>query len=189
MNRRTALALLLALSCAQVPAAEAPLPTDSIYQLSAHFDDQDGNGFTLAQRRGQPQLVAMFYTSCPYVCPLIIDSLKGVDKALTEAERSRLRVLLVSFDPARDDVAALRAVFDERRLEAGRWTLARTDDNGVRQLAAVLGVRYRALEGGEFNHTSELVLLDAEGRKLASSARLDPVPDPEFVKQVRTALE
>lgn len=192
MNRASEFAFLLALALAPfaglAPAAESPLPTDSVFRLEARFSDQAGKEFRLADRRGRPHLVAMFYTSCKYVCPLIVDSAKGVEHALTPEERGRLAILLISLDPARDDTAALKSVADKRRLDPAHWTLARTDKSEVRKLAALLDVRYRALADGEFNHTSALVLLDAEGRKLASSARLGAVPEPEFFAAVQAAL-
>jgi protein SCO1/2 len=182
------LVFVLGASAADAAAPVASLPSDSIYHLDARFGDQQGQEFVLAQRRGAPQLVAMFYTSCRYVCPLIVDSAKGVEHALDEAERAQLRILLVSLDPARDDTAALARVAEQRRLDPARWTLARTEADDVRRLAALLGVRYRALADGEFNHTSELVLLDADGRRVASTARLGATPDPAFVRQVRALL-
>lgn len=182
------LAALLGCASWQASAANTTLPSESVYQLDAAFSDQSGHAFKLAERRGQVQLVAMFYTSCPYVCPLIVDSAKGVEHALGKQEAGRLGILLVSLDPARDDTAALRAIADKRHLDSVRWTLARTDEGNVRKLAALLGVRYRALVNGEFNHTSALFLLDEEGRKLASSAKLGSVPDPEFLAAVRAAL-
>lgn len=186
---RSLLCLLAGIGIASsLAAAPSALPEDSIYRLEAPFSDQAGTTFQLASRRGKPQLVAMFYTSCKYVCPLIVDSAKGVEHALTESEREKLGILLVSLDPARDDTAALKSVFDRRKLDANRWTLARTSDRNVRALAALLGVRYRALADGEFNHTSSLVLLDAEGRRLASSSALGAKPDPEFLAAVRKAL-
>ena len=173
---------------APLAAEDRALPQDSIYLLDASFSDQAGKTFTLAERRGRPQLVAMFYTSCKYVCPLIVDSAKGVEHALSAEQRDRLGILLVSLDPARDDTAALKSVFDKRKLDAGRWTLARTDERSVRSLAALLGVRYRALADGEFNHTSALFLLDADGRRLASSNALGATPDPAFLAAVRASL-
>jgi protein SCO1/2 len=182
------LLLLCALLLPMAVMAAMPLPQDSVYQLEDSFTAQDGKPFTLASRRGRPQLVAMFYTSCRYVCPLIIDSGLGVDRALTPAERARLQVLLVSLDPARDDVAALASVANKRKLDPARWTLARTEKPGVRKAASLLGVRYRELADGEFNHTSALVLLDAEGRVLARTEKLGSVPDPEFLAKVKAAL-
>ena len=187
-----ALALLMLLFASTINAADPnatlPLASDSVYHLGAPFVDQDGATFRLADGLGRPRLVAMFYTSCKFVCPLIIDSAKGVEHALQPAERERLGVLLVSLDPARDDVAALRRVFDKRKLDPARWTLARTEEQHVRALAALLGVRYRALADGEFNHTSALVLLDAQGRRVASSSALGATPDPAFVDKVREVV-
>ncbi|KAA2284840.1 SCO family protein [Arenimonas fontis] len=190
MNRIACLliAALLALAAPLAAKDARPLPADSVYLLEDVYTDQAGKDFRLAEGRGKPRLVAMFYTSCRYVCPLIVDSARGVERALEPAERERLGILLVSLDPARDDVAALKSVFDKRRLDPARWTLARTGAAGVRRLAAVLGVRYRPLADGEFNHTSALVLLDAEGRVLARTERLGAVPDPDFMAALRASL-
>lgn len=169
-------------------ADNTPLPGDSLYHLDVTLTDQDGREFPLASLRGQPVLVAMFYTSCRYICPLIIDSARGVEHALDEAERDGLRIVLVSIDPERDDVAALKRISERRRLDTARWSLVRTDAASVRRLAAGLGVRYRALADGEFNHTSELVLLDADGRRRASSEASGPVPVESFLQATRALL-
>lgn len=184
-------ALLLAPALLALPRpapAAAELPGDSLYLLQDSFSDQSGKAFQLADRRGKPQVVAMFYTSCRYICPLIVDSAKGVEHALTPAERARMGVLLISMDPARDDTAALASVARKRMLDPARWTLARTEAGTVRRVAALLGVRYRELADGEFNHSSALVLLDAQGRVVARTERLGPVPDPAFLAAVKAAL-
>ena len=58
----------------------------------------------------------------------------------------------------------------------------------MRQAAGVLGIRYRELADGNFNHTSALVLLDAQGRVLARTERMGSVPDPAFVTAVGKAV-
>ena len=88
----------------------------------------------------------------------------------------------------RDTPKALSAVVAKRKLDTHRWTLASPRKDDVRQVAGVLGVRYRELADGEFNHTSALVLLDAEGRVLARTETMGSKPDPEFVAQVKRAL-
>ena len=169
-------------------AAVAPLPGDSVLRLTDVYTDQQGHSFLLAQRRGQAQLVAMFYSSCRFSCPLLIDSGKGVQHALSAPERAKLRLLYLSIDPERDDTRALAALALKRKLDPVQWTLAHTDAAGVRRTAAVLGVRYRKLANGDFNHSSTLILLDADGRIVARTEKLGPVPDAEFVTQVKFAL-
>lgn len=205
MNRLIALVAALSIALAGVAgsasaaAAEAPakaaarartaaLPGDSVYQLGDVFTDQQGKSFKLAQRRGRPQLVTMFYSSCPYACPLLIDTGKGIEHALTPAERAKLRLLYLSIDPRRDDTRALAALAAKRKLDPARWTLARTDEAGVRRTAAALGVRYRRLADGEFNHSSALILLDAEGRVVARTEKLGSVTEAAFLAKVKALL-
>lgn len=171
-----------------VQAREKPLVPDSVYQLDAQLLDQDGNRQPWRAQRGKPRLVAMFYTSCQYICPLIVDSGKAIERQLSPAEQQRLGITLISMDPARDTPEALSSVVAKRRLDTRRWTLASPRKADVRRVASVLGVRYRELADGEFNHTSALVLLDAEGRVLARSEKMGSKPDPAFVHDVRRAL-
>lgn len=185
-------ALLLAIA---PPLAAAPtesrmheLPGDSVWNLPGHFTDQAGRGFSLAGRRGDPQLVGMFYARCQLVCPMLIETARSIDRALRPDERARLRVMLVSLDPRHDTPQVLARTAREHGVDTRRWTLARTNGATVRRLASVLDVRYRQLENGEFNHTSALLLLDGEGRILARTDRLSSTPDPSFIAAVHTAL-
>lgn len=170
------------------PSRRAELPADSVLQLPGALTDQSGRKFRLGTRRGAVQLVGMFYSNCQFVCPMLIETGQSIDRALGEQERGRLRVLLISLDPARDTPAALARVAGEHRIDLKRWTLARTDEQTVRRLAAVLDIRYRRLESGEFNHTSALILLDADGRVLARTESLGSKPEPQFIAAVRSAL-
>jgi protein SCO1/2 len=100
-----------------------PLPSDSVYQLALPLTDQAGRTADWRNLRGKPRVVSMFYTSCQYICPLIVDSGKAIEHQLSPAERGRIGIVLISMDPARDTPAALRKVFDKRGLDAaaGCW--------------------------------------------------------------------
>jgi len=150
--------------------------------------DQNGKGWDWRTHRGKPRVVSMFYTSCQYICPLIVDSGKAVEHALTPAERARLGIVLISMDPKRDTPAALMTVASKRRLDPARWSLASPRPEDVRAVAGVLGVRYRLLADGEFNHTSALVLLDADGRIVARTEQMGTRLDPEFLAAVRRTV-
>jgi protein SCO1/2 len=175
--------LVLGLLLAAGLRAATPLPGDSVYNLPLRLTTQAGQQQMLSARRGRPQLVTMFYTSCQMVCPLIIDSMRVTRNALDPAARSRIDLLAVSFDPAKDDVATLRSYADKRKLDPRIWTLARAEPAQVRQLSGLLGLQYRQLPDGEFNHSSELVLLDADGRIAARTTVIGRI-DPSFVKAV-----
>ncbi len=186
--RRILCTLALLAVAATAQAVPAALPRDSVYQLDAALTDQAGRRTTLGARRGTAQVVVMFYTSCSYICPTIIDTVLDLDRKLAPAERARLGVLLISLDPRRDDPAALSATATKRGLDLARWTLAQPQAADVRAIAGLLGVRYRVLADGELNHTGALVLLDADGRVIASSAKTSGVVDPSFLARVRSVL-
>ena len=181
------LALAASASLAMAAGPSRPLPPDSIYQLALPLTDQDGRIADWRALRGKPRVVSMFYTSCQYICPLIVDSGKAIEHQLSPAERGRIGIVLISMDPARDNPATLRKVFDKRQLDASRWLLASPPATDVRAVAGLLGIRYRQLADGEFNHSSALVLLDAEGRIVARTEQVGSKPDPAFVAAVRRA--
>lgn len=174
-------ALVLTLPVWSAPQKITPLPANSIYQLSVPFTDQLGRTSKLEDWRGKPVMISMFYSSCQFVCPRIVEALKRTEEGLA----IKVPVLMVSFDPVRDDTAALKAMADERHIDAKRWTLARTDARNVRKLAAMLGIQYRELPSGEFNHSSVITLLDAEGRVVGKTATLGEA-DPAFVKLAKS---
>lgn len=142
-------------------------PTASIYDLEVSLTGDDGLVRRLDAFRGHPVLVTMFYGSCASACPLLTSELKRIDGQLSEAVRSDVRILMVSFDPRRDTPSVLARLKQERAVDATRWTFASAPDDQARELAGVLGIRYRALDNGEFFHSSVIVLLDREGRPRA----------------------
>jgi protein SCO1/2 len=182
-NRRVAILAMIAAAhaataAAATPAAPivSPLPGDSVYRLDPHLVDQSGHGVTLSSMRGAPVIASMFYSSCDMVCPLIFETIKQTRLALPPARRDRVNVLMVSFDPERDTVSQLKETAEAHGCDA-HWTLARARESDVRQVAATLGVQYRKLPSGAFNHSTAILVLDADGRIVARSGKLGEV-DP-----------
>jgi protein SCO1 len=190
-TRRQALLSLGALACVPLAAeaAKAAQPTatpgNSVYQLHAALTDQDGRPFELESLRGTPVLVSMFYSSCQMVCPMVFETIHSTLKAIPAAERADVKVVMISFDPARDSVAVLKKTAAVRNCDA-QWTLARGDENTSRKIAAALNIQYRRLSDGEFNHSTIISLLDREGRIAARTGKLGTV-DAALVKAVHEA--
>lgn len=172
---------------AQAEARRPPLPGDSVYQLPASLTDSAGRELAWRDLRGKPRVATMFYASCRYICPLVIDSIRSIERRLSPAERQRIGFVLVSMDPERDSPEALARLMTERRLDAARWQLLQPRAGDLRALAGILGIRYRLLADGEFNHTTSLVLLDSDGRILSRTEKLGADSDPAFMEAVRRA--
>jgi protein SCO1/2 len=168
----------------QTLAAPADLDSRSLYQLRLDLTDQDGAASGLDVFKGQPVLIAMFYSNCPYACPLTIQTLQKTEAALDPLTRDQLRVLLVSLDPAQDKPAQLAELARRQKVDITRWKLACTNPAGVRKLAAVLGIRFKLLPDGEFNHTTSINLLDRDGVQVMRSNRLGET-DPALLEKIK----
>jgi protein SCO1/2 len=167
-------------ACTSRPSPNAPEPDRparveaspdafSVYDLAGTWRDQAGAVRSLADWRGTPVLVALIYTHCTATCPLAVSELKRI-----AALDPRVRFVLVSLDPARDDVRRLAGYAAERGLDPARWTLLTGSDSDVRDLAALIGVRYRQVTPDDLAHSNLITLLDSEGRiARQSSGRLD----------------
>ena len=165
-----------------LPAAPATLG-ESLYQLEAELSDQDGHKIPLAFYAGHPVIISMFYAHCPNACPMLISKIQRIEDKLPPEVRAELRVLLVSFDPQSDTAAALKGLATKQGVDETRWRFVRTQDSSIRDLAAVLGIKYRKLDDGNFNHSSVLTLLDRAG---LLSSRLEGLADPvdDFVAKI-----
>lgn len=149
------------------PAAKTSIPAAadfSVYDLESRWRDRDGAERTLGSVRGRVQVVAMVYTSCTHTCPLIVAEMKRLESALPAAERPRVGFLLVSLDPDRDGLAELKRFADAMRLDPARWTLLTGGAGDVRELAALLGIRYRAEADAQISHSNTYLVLDTAGR-------------------------
>jgi protein SCO1/2 len=142
--------------------AAAPFSKESLYQLDAGFTDDSGRAFTLGELRGRPVVLNMFFASCGYACPLLVTDMQAIRAKLPAGIRARAVFVLVSFDTARDTPAALAQYRAQRALD-GQWILLHGDDNAVRELAALLGVKYKQEADGAFSHSNLLTILNPAG--------------------------
>ena len=177
----------LALLATSTLCAAADLPADSIYQLGAQLTTQTGNTTGMDLYRGHPTLISMFYGSCPAACPMLISAMQAYESHLDKRSRARLRVLLVSFDAARDTPQQLDRLARLHHTDPARWTFASAAEPEARRIAVSLGFSYRRLPGGEFEHSLLITLLDSSGRIIASTTKL--VGDAQFQARLQSATQ
>jgi protein SCO1 len=181
--------VILGTSASGAPGTTAvdATPDDSVYQLTGSLIDQAGQTVHLDVHRGHPVLLSMFYTSCADACPLLIAELQRIEAGLPPALRADVRVVLVSLDPERDTPRALRRLAESHRLDTTRWRLLTGSDDTVREVAAVLGVKFRRLANGMINHSSVIAVLDRRGGIEGTIDGITP-GDPKLLARVTAAL-
>ena len=165
---RMAIAVLLAVYAAAHAEAAQPstsetLPGESVYNLTSDWTTQNGVSVKLRSFRGQAVVVAMIYTSCPDVCPLIVQDMQSFEAEISKPIHPAVHFVLVTFDPARDTPEHLSSYATGMKLDPKHWTLLNGSPDDVRDLAGVLGVRYRRKADGSFDHSVLVTLLDRDG--------------------------
>jgi len=112
--------------------------------------------------KGDVALVFFGYTNCPDVCPTAMASLAGTMAGLSTEERERVRVLMVSVDPARDDAATL-----ERYVTSFDPTFegARGPDEVTNRIASLYGVYFAPDDAGgsTIDHSASLIGIGPDG--------------------------
>ena len=163
--------------CCRTPLA-AGKPTDkSLYLLDSKWTSDVGRTVTLPVLRGRPQIVAMFFTHCEYACPILVNDLRRLEAALPAAVRDKVDFLLVSFDTKRDTPEVLGAFRKKEKLPVASWTLLRSTEDNVRELAALLGISYAPDARGQFAHSNVITVLNAEGEVAFQQPGLNAAPD------------
>lgn len=164
--------------CHPAPTAVAPaLSDESIYHQPGDWVDQDNTPRRLADFAGAPVLISMVFTHCGYACPRTVEDIREVREALPPGVRERVRIVLASFDVARDTPERLRAWADLHGFDAG-WTLLHGDEAAVRELAVLLDISFQAQPDGSFAHANRILLLDTGGVPVAAVDGLGASPGP-----------
>lgn len=175
--------LLLALALAPLVHADE----GSVYDLETTWTNQDGQAVPMASLAGKPRIVVLFFSRCGYACPLITADLKKIEQGLPETDRNRVGFVMASFDSERDVPSSLKAFAETKGLTPDRWLLLHGDADQVRELAAVLNVRYRRDDDGNFDHSNVITVLDDQGRIVFQREGLEGDP-AEVVKAVSALL-
>lgn len=159
------------------PAAADPRRGASLYEIGAGFVDQHGRRVGLDVARGHPVLVTMLYASCRDACPLLIAAVQRIERAVPPDVRATLHVVLVTLDPVNDRPAVLRELAAVHGTDTRRWHFLTGSEDAVRDVAAVLGIKFRRLSTGAISHSSVITLLDAAGAIRERTNAFEGSPD------------
>jgi protein SCO1 len=137
------------------------LPTDSLYQVQSSWQTEKGDTVSLKELESRHQIIALVYTHCISICPLIVSDMQKIEKSLTKKELSTTQFTLISLDPKNDTKETKQEFLKEHKLK--RWHFLSGTEEDTRELAMLLNVRYRN-EGEEIVHSNIISLLDKQGR-------------------------
>lgn len=127
----------------------------------------DGAPASPTQLRGNPWILAFFFTRCPSVCPRVVARMKEVE-ATARKEGKTLGVVGITVDPENDTPEVLAGYAAKNEL-GDAWSLWTGDHATIVEAAeqgfkiGVSGAADPSKEHFGISHGSHLVLVDAQG--------------------------
>jgi protein SCO1/2 len=128
--------------------------------------DQAGRRLTSEDLRGTVAVYTFGYTHCETGCYPTDSLFRAVQDRLGEAELGTVPVRLVSisFDPARDSVPVLATVASRAGADPAVWTFATGEPQALKMLIGTgFGIYYGADEAGGFEYRPGVMIVDGNG--------------------------
>jgi protein SCO1/2 len=150
--------------------------------------DSEGHPATSAELDGQVVILAFMYTHCTTVCPMVTERMAAIAKRVGRAAPfGAVRLVSISFDPARDTPAWLKTYSESIGADPRRWMFL---SGSPEQLASVMkdyDFHVERKPTGDFDHVSRVYLIDtaARVRNIYSASFLDP---PAVERDVNSLL-
>ena len=135
------------------------------------LQDQDGQSLTLEAWRGQAVAITFVYLRCPLpnFCPLMDRRFVEVQKTVQMVPdvATRVRLLSVSFDPAHDTPAALKAHAARLGADESRWRFATAPAETIDRFAATFGVNVIREADQTITHNLRTAVIGPDGKVVA----------------------
>lgn len=160
----------------------------SIYNLDSTWINQDGKKVALTSLKGKVRIVSMVFTRCTSACPMLVGDVKMILSKLPAAQRDKVAVDLFSFDYEKDTPEALNGFVKKMKIDNSQWSAYTGSKTAISDLAAVLGVQYKKLEGGAYVHSNNIILINAEGEIVKSIEGYDASVS-EFIELLKANVK
>lgn len=150
------------------------------------LEDSNGRTYTISEFPNKYVLMSFMYTSCPDLCVITEMNMAQIYARMPEQDLGENLVFLsISFDPKRDDPAALDRYRNHFGSDGETWRMVRVPDREELDLLLKrFGVIVIPDRDGNFAHNSAFYLLDRNGRLL----KVMDYDKPEEAAKVVTAI-
>lgn len=163
------------------PNASAPPVNENFAQIGRDapnfsLTDQDGKKISLADYKGKALAITFIYAQCPlpeYCIKMSKNFSDLANQISADANlKEKIRLLSISFDPARDTPEKLKQYGigylgkDSKATDFKVWQVAVGADAEVRKIADAFGLRYEIdpNDKTQFNHSLRTIVIAPDGK-------------------------
>lgn len=154
-------------------AKELPINT----KLGGDFELMSSQGARqkLSEYQGKVVLLNFGYTSCPDICPVVLNRMAKVMNELSDA-RKNVVPIFITFDPKRDTVDRLLQYLNHFGKEFVGFTGKATELQAVARQYGVVAIEQKSGSAAVlYTHSDYIYLLDQKGRVRALFNKEDTI--------------
>ncbi len=159
----------------------------SIFNLTTEWNTEEGNRIELKDLNGKTLVVVMIYTSCQAACPRLVADMRNIESQIPRNLLPEINFVLVSIDPETDTPSRLKAFAKENLMDGEHWTFLQGTEEGVREFANVLAVKYKQISPIDFSHSNIISVFTQKGEMVHQQEGLG-VDNKETVSKIIETL-
>lgn len=143
---------------------------------------------SLSDFKGKVVLLNFGYTSCPDICPMVLNRMAVVMNELDE-QRSQVQPIFITFDPARDTIERLQQYLKYFGEDFVGFTGTDQQLAAVAKQYGVIAIARKSdsAAGTLYTHSDYIYLLDQQGRVRALYSKSDSTD--KMVDNIESLLE
>ncbi|GGK24328.1 hypothetical protein GCM10010965_16380 [Caldalkalibacillus thermarum] len=153
--------------CTLIYINRANTHTLDVFDSIEPFTLESTTGETYHSDNGKIKLIAFILLNCPDgVCPMTMWDFSLLQDELKQKGwfGEEVELLAITFDPARDDLEALKEYSQYFNADPEGWHFLRGEEEEIAAIADQLRYVYAVREDGSAMHATTMYLLDAEHR-------------------------
>ncbi|MCO5249346.1 MAG: SCO family protein [Chitinophagales bacterium] len=149
------------------------LPSNSIFQLSSEWQNQDGKTVHLKDLQGKTLVVVMIYTTCKTACPVLVSKMQLIESKISRQDIKDVSMVLVSIDPETDTPEFLKDFAIKNNMDAPQWVFLRSNEAATQEFANVLSMKYKKISPMDFSHSNIISIFNPQGQLIMQDEGLE----------------
>lgn len=142
-----------------------PETKDSVFHTVEEFffTNQNNKTIDLSYLKGKTTIVNFFFTSCPSICPTMIDELARLQKEVNG--KYDIQILSHTVDPKTDSIGRLNEFIKRKKIDTENWDFVTGEKQELYESGVFnyyLATQEDALAEGGFLHSEKFVLIDKD---------------------------
>ncbi|APG66399.1 SCO family protein [Tenacibaculum todarodis] len=136
---------------------------ESIFNLTSKWNTEEGESITLKELKGKTLVMVMIYTTCKAACPRLTGDMRNIEAKIPSDYKDDVQYVFVSIDPENDTPKRLKEFAKQNYIDEAQWTFLQGTEDGIREFANVLAVKYKEISPLDFSHSNIISVFNPEG--------------------------